>query len=298
MTAPTTTLESDRARNINLWKDADVYYSDDADAQVNADGTFDTAVWAFVGLLNEGSSIGREGDIERKDIKSFGGKKQMTDVKANKDTRSFTLMEDNATVYEIMWPGSTPYTDDGVSVLAAPKTTTKGIFAFKTVNSFGDVLIDITRRMADAYINSEDRSDDGAETRDVTVDVMEDTPGAWYDRLRIKGSGISVNDALAPIRVKGVTVAGPVDSTATSKTVTLPAGTTGGTFTLTVDGKATAAIEYNADGAAVTSAITTAGATGVTVIGAAGGPYTITGATTVSANGAALTGGDTAISVA
>lgn len=80
--------------------------------------------------------------------------------------------------------------------------------------------------------------------------------------------------------------------------MTLPAGTTGGTWTLTVDGTTTAAIAFDADGAAVTSALTTAGVTGVTVTGAAGGPYTITGATTVSANGSALTGGDTAISVA
>ena len=212
MTSPVvdTTVHTDRARNINLWKDAEVYYSDDEDPKIGADGSIDPEVWAFVGLLNEGSSITREADVERNDIKSFGGKKQMTDVKANKDTRTFTPMEDNEVVYQIMWPGSTPYTDNGVMVLAAPKTTTSGFFAFKTVNSFGDVLIDVTRRKADAYVESEDKNDDGAETRDITVDVMADTPGGWYDRLRIKSDGTTVNSDLQPIRVEGVTEAGPL----------------------------------------------------------------------------------------
>ena len=76
-----------------------------------------------------------------------------------------------------------------------------------------------------------------------------------------------------------------------AKTVTLPSGVSGGTFTITADGHTTAAQDYNATGATIQAALRTAGATGVTVTGKAGGPYTINGASTVTANGASLTGG-------
>ena len=62
MTSPVveTTVHTDRARNINLWKDAEVYDSDAEDPKIGADGSLAPEVWAFVGLLNEGSSITRE----------------------------------------------------------------------------------------------------------------------------------------------------------------------------------------------------------------------------------------------
>ena len=76
-----------------------------------------------------------------------------------------------------------------------------------------------------------------------------------------------------------------------AKTVALPSGVTGGTFTITADGHTTAAQDYNATGATIQEALRTAGATDVTVTGNAGGPYTINGATSVTADGASLTGG-------
>ncbi|AHI21604.1 hypothetical protein [Corynebacterium vitaeruminis] len=87
------------------------------------------------------------------------------------------------------------------------------------------------------------------------------------------------------------------DAAAATKKITLPSGTSGGTWTLTVDGKTTEAIQWNATGEDVTSALSTVGST-ATAAGTAGGPFTISGATNVSANGSSLTGGDTAIEIA
>ncbi|HCD4228862.1 TPA: hypothetical protein NBQ01_002136 [Corynebacterium striatum] len=83
---------------------------------------------------------------------------------------------------------------------------------------------------------------------------------------------------------------GETSEAAEAKTVTLPSGVTGGTFTLTVDGHKTSALAYNATAAAVQSAVRAAGAAGVTVTGNAGGPYTVKGAPTVTANGGSLEG--------
>lgn len=81
-------------------------------------------------------------------------------------------------------------------------------------------------------------------------------------------------------------------------TVTLPAGTTGGTFTLTAEGETTGAIPFNATAATVKTALEakTKLLAGVEVTGSAGGPYTVEflGATlkekaiTLTANGESL----------
>lgn len=66
------------------------------------------------------------------------------------------------------------------------------------------------------------------------------------------------------------------------QTITIDGGATGGTFTVAMNGTATVAINYNASAATVQTALRTVmntvgyGATGCTVAGAAGGPWTVT----------------------
>jgi hypothetical protein len=75
-------------------------------------------------------------------------------------------------------------------------------------------------------------------------------------------------------------------------------GSTGGTFTLSVDGVATSAIAYNATAATVKTALVALDdgydTNDVTVTGSAGGPYTITVPGLLTGNGASLTGGSPA----
>lgn len=170
------------ADNINIWKDAEVWFSLDDTAQVNADGTFDEK-WMHVGLLNDGSSIGHERDADRNEVKSWGGKLQLTDQKFNKDTRSFESIEDNETTFALMWPNST-YAATGSTVLKVPHDAV-GIVALKTVNQKGDTLIDVTRREANVYPSSMDKNDDGASTTEFTVEVLADDEDSLYDRLTL-----------------------------------------------------------------------------------------------------------------
>lgn len=78
----------------------------------------------------------------------------------------------------------------------------------------------------------------------------------------------------------------------TTKTVTLPEEVSGGTWSLTVDGHTAESLAHNASGEAVQSALQEAGASEVTVSGSEGGPYTVTGGSSVTADGEELTGGD------
>lgn len=82
----------------------------------------------------------------------------------------------------------------------------------------------------------------------------------------------------------------------TGWSATINGAPTGGTFTLSVDGVATAGIAFNAAASAVQSALNAiSGITGAVVTGSAGGPYTITFTSphVLTANGSGLTGGTT-----
>lgn len=92
----------------------------------------------------------------------------------------------------------------------------------------------------------------------------------------------------------------PVAGTAEVQTVTVTGGPTGGTFTLTYSGQTTVPIAYNAAASVVQTDLNNlSNLDGVTVTGAAGGPYTVTfplamgNPAQMTADGTALTGGTT-----
>lgn len=92
----------------NLWTDADVYVSFDLSAPMPADinAPFGPQ-WQLVGLLDgdEGFPEGREEDTD--DKFAWGGILVKTSRNHFKLTKSFTALEDNATVRRLVWPGST-----------------------------------------------------------------------------------------------------------------------------------------------------------------------------------------------
>lgn len=167
---------------IRIWKDAEVWVSDDPAAIVAADGTFGVE-WAHVGLLNGGSELGQEFDTDRVEVPSWGGKIRATDQNFKKDTRTFSALEDNETVFSLMWPNST-YAATGSTVLRAP-TDALVVVAFKTVDQKGRVLIDVTRDLANVYPSSANKSDEGASATEFTVDVRPDSTDSLYDRLTL-----------------------------------------------------------------------------------------------------------------
>lgn len=172
---------ANNADMIRIWKDAEVWISQDEDAKVGADGTFG-ADWAHVGLLNGGSEIGQEFDTDRIEVPSWGGKIRLTDQNFKKDTRTFTALEDNETTFSLMWPNSVYPGDSGSTVLRAPSDAIV-VVAFKTTDQKGRVVIDVTRDTANVYPSGAAKSDEGASTTEFTVDVRPDSTDSLYDRL-------------------------------------------------------------------------------------------------------------------
>ncbi|MEV7867484.1 Ig-like domain-containing protein [Streptomyces sp. NPDC088124] len=92
----------------NLWTDADVYVSFNLAAALPTDvNTPFGPDWQLVGLLDgdEGFPEGREEDTD--DKFAWGGILVKTSRNHFKLTKSFTALEDNATVRRLVWPGST-----------------------------------------------------------------------------------------------------------------------------------------------------------------------------------------------
>nr|WSS66733.1 Ig-like domain-containing protein [Streptomyces sp. NBC_01177] len=92
----------------NLWADADVYVSFDLSAPMPADANTPFGPqWNLVGLLDgdEGFPEGREEDTD--DKYAWGGVLVRTSRSHFKLTKSFTALEDNGTVRQLVWPGST-----------------------------------------------------------------------------------------------------------------------------------------------------------------------------------------------
>lgn len=127
------------------------------------------------------------------------------------------------------------------------------------------------------------------------------------DGLITEGSLLRTRTGARVVADPGYTGRGPdVAGTSEVQTVTITGAPTGGTFTLTFTAQTTAAIPFDAAASAVQTELNNlSNLDGVTVSGAAGGPYTVTfpadmgNVGQMTADGSGLTGGTTpAVNVA
>lgn len=180
----------DAAQNVNIWKNAAVWVAEDEAAKVGIDGSFGED-WANVGVLAEGSEIGQEFETDRNDINGFGGGLITTDQKFTKDVRTFTALEDNATTQELIWPNSYR-SKNGSLMLRKPKDAQK-IVAFETVNQRGEKVIEVTRVPANIYPGGLGKGDDGADSKEFTVEVRPDREDNLYESHTFDGTDAPKN---------------------------------------------------------------------------------------------------------
>ncbi|MFT2014591.1 Ig-like domain-containing protein [Streptomyces sp. 796.1] len=92
----------------NLWTDADVYISTNLTAALPADAETPFGVdWSLVGLLDGDEGFPESRDEDTDDKFAWGGILVRTSRQHFKLTKSFTALEDNATTFSLLWPGST-----------------------------------------------------------------------------------------------------------------------------------------------------------------------------------------------
>src|SRR5680860_698561 len=94
--------------NASLWADADVLYSTDLNAVIPADAaTPFSADWHFVGLLDGAAGFESEGKFETvSDHYGWGGILIATTRSKWKETKKFSILEDNEWTRALVYPGS------------------------------------------------------------------------------------------------------------------------------------------------------------------------------------------------
>ncbi|HCT3317079.1 TPA: hypothetical protein OTT42_001933 [Corynebacterium striatum] len=220
--------------------------------------------------------------------KMFGGEDWVDLQTGYTETVTLTLLEeDNEAVIKSL------FGDANVKQTAATSSDGKKTTIFHTASRLpilSHVLKAVYGEKAKTYVIERGR----ITTVEKTADVHSASTKYNVTITAFKGTNKDTNFAyVTEYRDDGTPAdAANKETAAVSKTVALPSGVAGGTFTLTVDGHKTSALAYNATAAAVQSAVRAAGAAGVTVTGNAGGPYTVKGASVVTADGGSLTGGE------
>lgn len=93
--------------NASLWTDADVYVGPlTAPDPATIDDPF-SSDWGLVGLLDGDEGFSESRDEDKDDKYAWGGILVRTSRAHFKLTKSFTVLEDNATTRSLIWPGST-----------------------------------------------------------------------------------------------------------------------------------------------------------------------------------------------
>lgn len=255
--------------NVNIWQDAHVYVSDTKELPASGDAEV-PASWDEVGLLNGEAGLDEQRKWDEAKEHAWGVGHVATSRKNFEMTRTFEALEDNATVDELYEYGSTQ--DDVVVPRPAPKYV-----LFETINQNGKVERRITREKADIWAPGSKRSESGLASKAFTADIFADGEGRLFHKQVAHG-----------------------DPANEVQKITLPAGTTGGTWTASYGGQTTTPITSNAAASAVKSALatlSTIGAGNVEVTGSAASGYVVTfqgslagtDVTQLTASGASLT---------
>ncbi|HEY9311477.1 hypothetical protein [Williamsia sp.] len=251
--------------NASVFDEGEIYvldpnYTGTLAAAVPAPGQAPGAMWLDFGLLGTEGVTYTPG-VEKTFFDGWG--KPRVKGKTSKGTieLSFNALERNAVTAGIAYG-----TDTGF--ISVPKGIHRTLLIVTREDGVEEV--EYTTRPALLTTGAWTKSESGIRTFPVTADLFADNDNHLL--------GTANQNAGDPTRW----------------TVTVPAGTTAGTFPLRVDNQTVVGIAFNAPTAAVKAALellATVGAGKATVTGSAGGPYTVTLANggTLSAPAASLT---------
>ncbi|BAC17660.1 hypothetical protein HMPREF0290_0872 [Corynebacterium efficiens YS-314] len=180
---------------VDIWVDAECYYSLNESAQINQATTLDEIFgpeWNLVGLLDGAAGFGNNREVQSATVSAWGkGIVDQTDRDVAVST-SFTSLENNSATRYLKWPGSTKH------VIVAPKPVRVKL-AQATINQDGNLEIWITRRKARVFAAGDPKSQEVAGV-EFQVTVFADARGAIYDVYEAQSDGTL--QQLTPISIK------------------------------------------------------------------------------------------------
>ncbi|MGC0365004.1 hypothetical protein ABH922_002988 [Rhodococcus sp. 27YEA15] len=174
-------------------------------------------------------------------------------------------------------------------------TVLKTVFGESNVNIAGNVIT--VNKNKKTLPHSSWVIDTVDEDTNVRNYIPDGQPKLVGDRVYVHTDTISYEVEITSFELAGNNAVMTISSAdgSVTKVLTLPAGSTAGTWNVYVDGETTAGIAFNPTAAAVKSALEalpTVGAGNVDVTGSTGGPFTVVfknGAGVVTASGSGLT---------
>ncbi|ORL01565.1 hypothetical protein A6F56_04395 [Prescottella equi] len=236
-----------------IWDEAEVYVLFKEDAPNGITPFIPASVedeldlkWLFTGLLDASAGIPFTPSLEITHFDGFGHPRYRSKAKKGSLDTGFTALEDNSVTRRLVLPGSAP------NKIGKPKA----VYAYVAyVLRDEDIITQCLISLEPALISV------GAFTKGEGAQEMYAFTCAHP------------NDPNGDVFVRIESGAGPSEWL-----VTVPAGTTAGSFTLKVGNESVTGISYNAATAAVKSALeslSTVGTGKATVTGSAGGPFTV-----------------------
>lgn len=177
------------ATNAALWQNADVYIAaTGATAPTNVTSSWPYA-WTAVGLLDGEAGFAESREEESNEIYAWGGLLVKKTKSKHKRTIKFTALEDNATVFALVNPGSTRDTVDGVTT-SAVKVPSSAEFAIGFETRDGDTTKRrIVKRAEVESIGEVVESESGLTVYEITVTIYPETNGTLY--TEIAGSSVA-----------------------------------------------------------------------------------------------------------
>jgi hypothetical protein len=166
-----------------VWANADVLIAA-IDSPIPAGGAAFSAAWDYVGLLSGEDGFGENMSQESTDFYAWGGILVATTRRNFKYTRSFTALEDNQTVLDLVYPGNTITIDDetgfGEGDVYQPDMQAKFMIAFQTES---DGVI--KRVVSSNYAQIDERGEstegeDNLQSRPLTVAIYPDDTGKIF----------------------------------------------------------------------------------------------------------------------
>lgn len=228
---------------VAIYSDADVYIGKTLTPTIpaNIEDPFDDT-WDIGGLMDGDAGVGNEREWDVTEHFAWGIGLYRKGYKNYKETRTFTLLEWNSATRRIVDPGST------ATNFVVPRPPMLPL-AFEFTNDFGVRERWFTARPADFWVPNKNRNESDPTKYEVTASIF------------ANGAGLLYTKQYTPIHEAQV--------------VTITGTPTGGAFKLGYPGNMSADIAYNANAAAVqTALVAVLGAGNVAVTGT--GPYTVT----------------------
>lgn len=171
------------ASNAALWQNADVYI-----AAANTSGPDNvtsswSGSWSPVGLLDGEAGFAEARQEESNEIYAWGGLLVKKTKSKHKRTIKFVALEDNATVFDLLNPGSVRATVDGVttSVVAVPNIAEFAI-GFETVDGTF-VKRRVIKRATVESVGEVSESEAGLTVYEITVAIYPETDGTLYTEI-------------------------------------------------------------------------------------------------------------------